>query len=61
MGAKKVSQVDLNYGVFLSLKISLMQANSAGLDKMQHYAVFWLGLYRLPKYQLRGFQFIKGY
>ena len=28
---------------------------------MQHYAAFHVGLYCLPKYPLRGFQYTKGY
>ena len=49
----------LNYDVFLSLKIVLILANSADPDEMQQYAAFHLGLYCLPKYLFRGFQYIK--
>ena len=43
------------FNLFLKL------ANSADPDEMQHYAAFHLGLSCLPKYQLKGFQYIKGY
>ena len=50
-----------NHGVFLSLKVVLILANTADPDEMQHYAAFHLGLYCLPKYRFRGFQYTKGY
>ena len=39
---------------FYSLNIYLVLANSTYPDEMQHYAVFHLGLYCLPKYPLLG-------
>ena len=50
----------LNYDIFLSLKVSLILANSAYPDEMQHYAALHLGLQCLPKYPFRGFQYTKG-
>ena len=50
----------INHGVFLSLKVVLILANTADPDEMQHYAAFHLGLHCLPKYQFRGFQYTKG-
>ena len=47
----KESQVEfINYDAFLTLKIVLTLANSAGPDEMQHNAAFHLGLHCLPKY-----------
>ena len=45
-----------------SLKIVFITANSVGLDEMQQYAAFHLGLHCLPKYPFRpwGFQYTKG-
>ena len=50
----KGPQVDffLNHGVFLSLKVVLILADSADPDEMPHY----LGLHCLPKYPFKGFQ-----
>ena len=50
----------LNYDVFLSLKIVLILANSAGPDEMPHYVAFRLGHHCLPKYMFRGSQYNKG-
>ena len=50
----------LNYGVFLSLKVVLILANSADIDEMQHYAAFHLVFHCLPKYPFRGFRYTKG-
>ena len=41
--------------IFLFVKSDFVIANSEDLDEMPHYAVFRLGLYRLPKHLLRGF------
>ena len=53
-------RIFLNYDIFLSRKVVLILANSAGPDEMQHYAAFHLGLHCLPKYPFRGFQYTKG-
>ena len=56
------SQVEFykqKYSVFLSLKVVLILANSTD-HEMQHYAAFHLDLHCLPKYWIRGFQYIKG-
>ena len=42
-------------GVFLSLKVVLILANSADPDEMQH-----LGLHCLPKYLFGVFQYTRG-
>ena len=51
----------INHGVFLSLKVVLILANTADPDEMQHYAAFHLGLHCLPKYHFKGCQYTKGY
>ena len=48
----------LNYGVFSVSEgcFTLILANSAGPDEMQHCAAFHLGLHCLPKYPFWGLQ-----
>ena len=47
---------EMNYDVFLPLKIVFNLANSADLDEMPPYVAFHLGLHCLPKYLLTSFQ-----
>ena len=56
----KGSQIGFfNNGVFQSLKVNLILANSADPDEMQHHAAFHLGLQCLPQCPVRGFQYTK--
>ena len=54
------SQAIIKKIVFLSQKIDFLSANSADLDEIQHYAVFYMGLHFLLKYPFRDFWFTKG-
>ena len=51
----------LNHGVFMSLNIVFILANSADLDEMPFYAAFHLGTHCLPKYLFISSQNKKGY
>ena len=44
---------------FLSPKVVSILANRADPDEMQHYAAFHPVLHCLPKYPIRGFQYIQ--
>ena len=56
----KGSQVEfLSYDVFLSLKVALILANSAGHDEMQQYVAFHVGLHCLTKKPVSGFPVYK--
>ena len=45
---------------FCPWMLFLILTNSADPDEMQHYAAFHLGLYRLPKFSFKGFQYAMG-
>ena len=45
-----------NYGVFLSLNVVLILANSADADEMPHYAAFHRGFHCLRKYPFSGYK-----
>ena len=58
----KESQVkNLNFNIYLSLKVFFIFANSADPDEMQHHAAFHLSLHCLPEYPFKGYQYTRGY
>ena len=46
----------LSHGVFMSLNIVFIRANSADLDEMAFYMAFHLSTYCLPKYMIISIQ-----
>ena len=50
----------LTQGIFLSLNIVFVLANSGGPDEMSQSATFHLSLHCLPKYSFRCLQYTKG-
>ena len=49
-----------NHDKVLSIKFSLIIANSADPGVIQHYAEFHMGIYLLPNYAFRGVHYTEG-